>query len=158
LPLDVHLMIIEPEKYLASFVQAGADILTMHVEASLHLHRTIQQIHDLGVRAGVALNPATPLGMVEEVLPALDLLLIMTVNPGFGGQVFIESALSKIARARAMLDRAGSKAELQVDGGISPQVARAVVAAGAQVLVAGTAIFGAPAGIAQAMQDMRRAV
>lgn len=154
LPLDVHLMMVEPERYLQDFVRAGADILTVHVETCPHLHRTVQQIHELGIRAGVALNPATSLWTVDEILGQLDLLLVMTVNPGFGGQVFIESALAKIERARAMLDESGSQAELEVDGGINPRTAPAVVRAGARVLVAGAAVFGAPEGIAEAIRQI----
>lgn len=157
LPLDVHLMIVEPERYLEQFARAGADILTVHVEACPHLHRTLQQVHELGVRAGVALNPATPLWAVDEVLGLIDLLLVMTVNPGFGGQAFIERVLSKIAQARARLDEIGSRAELEVDGGIGPRTAGAVVQAGARVLVAGAAVFGAGQGIAPAIQAIRRA-
>lgn len=154
LPLDVHLMMVEPERYLQDFVRAGADILTVHVETCPHLHRTVQQIHELGIRAGVALNPATSLWTVVEILGQIDLLLVMTVNPGFGGQAFIESALAKIERARAMLDEAGSQAELEVDGGINPRTAPAVVKAGARVLVAGAAVFGAPEGIAEAIRQL----
>jgi ribulose-phosphate 3-epimerase len=142
LPLDVHLMIERPERFLPAFRDAGADILTVHVENSPHLHRTVQQIHDLGAKAGVALNPATPISSLEEIIPFLDLVLIMTVNPGFGGQSFITSSLEKIKRARAILDGAGSSADLEVDGGITPATAPQVVAAGANALVAGSAIFG----------------
>lgn len=152
LPLDVHLMIASPERYLASFVDAGADVVTVHQEACLHLHRTLQVIRELGARAGVALNPATPLVFVEPVVGDLDLLLIMSVNPGFGGQRFIPSSLAKLQDARALLDRAGSEAELEVDGGVAAGNAAAIVSAGASVLVAGSAVFGhdggAPAGIA----------
>lgn len=152
LPLDVHLMISSPDRYLASFVDAGADVVTVHQEACPHLHRTLQAIRELGARAGVALNPATPLGFVEPVLGDLDLLLIMSVNPGFGGQRFIPASLTKLQNARALLDRAGSEAELEVDGGVASGNAAAIVAAGASVLVAGSAVFGhgggAPAGIA----------
>jgi len=155
--LDVHLMIVEPEQYLKDFVQAGADSLTVQLEACPHVHRTIQQIHELGARAGVALNPATPLWAVEEILEDIDLLLVMTVNPGFGGQDFIDRMLFKIERARAMLDEIGSDAELEVDGGIGPQTASAVVMAGARVLVAGSAVFGAQEGIAGAIRRIRDA-
>jgi ribulose-phosphate 3-epimerase len=139
--LDVHLMIVEPERYLADFAKAGADVLTVHVEACPHLHRTIQQIRELGVKAGVTLNPATPLAALEEVLPDVDLVLVMSVNPGFGGQSFIPGAAERVRRLRAMLDGAGSPAELEVDGGIKPENAREVVEAGATVLVAGSAVF-----------------
>ena len=134
-------MIVEPERYLADFAKAGADVLTVHVEACPHLHRTIQQIRELGVKAGVTLNPATPLAALEEVLPDVDLVLVMSVNPGFGGQSFIPGAAERVRRLRAMLDGAGSPAELEVDGGIKPENAREVVEAGATVLVAGSAVF-----------------
>lgn len=142
--VDVHLMIEKPERYLADFARAGADILTVHVETCPHLHRTVQAIRELGVRPGVTLNPATPLAMLEEILPYVDLVLIMSVNPGFGGQSYIPTSTAKIARLRAMLDAIGSAAELEVDGGIKPGNAAEVVAAGATVLVAGSAIFGGP--------------
>ncbi len=158
LPLDVHLMIVEPERYLESFVKAGADSLTVHVETCPHLHRTIQQIHELGARAGVALNPATPLWTVEEILGDIDLLLVMTVSPGFGGQTFIDHMLRKIERARSMLDQLDSSAELEVDGGIEPHTIPAVVRAGARVLVAGSAVFGAEQGIAAAVGQLRASV
>ena len=142
--VDVHLMIEKPERYLADFARAGADVLTVHVETCPHLHRTVQAIRELGVRPGVTLNPATPLVALEEILPAVDLVLIMSVNPGFGGQSYIPTSTAKIARLRAMLDAIGSAAELEVDGGIKPGNAAAIVAAGATVLVAGSAIFGGP--------------
>ena len=136
LPLDVHLMIEQPERYLADFAAAGADILTVHVETCPHLHRTIQQIKELGVRAGVTLNPATPLNTLEEILPDVDLVLIMSVNPGFGGQSYIPASSAKIARLRAMLDAIDSPADLEVDGGVNVETITEVVAAGATVLVA----------------------
>lgn len=139
--LDVHLMITRPERYLADFAKAGATILTVHQEACPHLHRVIEVIRGLGVRPGVALNPATPLAMVEEILPLIDLLLIMSVNPGFGGQTYIPASTAKLARARQMLDAIGSAADLEVDGGLKPGNAHQIVAAGANVLVAGSAIF-----------------
>jgi ribulose-phosphate 3-epimerase len=142
LPLDVHLMIESPERYLADFCQAGADILTVHVETCPHLHRTVQQIKELGCRAGVTLNPATPAASLEEIVLYVDQVLVMTVNPGFGGQEFIESMLPKIRRVRAMLDAGNPQADLEVDGGIEPETAPRVVEAGANVLVAGSAIFG----------------
>src|SRR5688572_14028126 len=119
LPLDVHLMVVEPEKYFDTFVAAGATGLTIHVEAAPHLHRQLQRIRELGCAAGVALNPATSLETVRDAIPALDLLLVMTVNPGFGGQEFIPYSIGKVARARALLDAAGSRAALEVDGGIN---------------------------------------
>lgn len=139
--LDVHLMIEQPERYVEAFAEAGADIITVHVEACTHLHRTIQQIKEQDVRAGVTLNPATPLVMLEEVLPDVDLVLIMSVNPGFGGQRYIPQSTDKIRRARQMLDAIRSSAYLEVDGGVKPSNVREVVAAGADVVVAGSAIF-----------------
>ncbi len=157
LPLDVHLMIEEPERYIEQFAKAGADILTVHQEACPHLHRVIEGIKRLGVRAGVSLNPATPLNTLEEILPYVDLVLLMTVNPGFGGQEFIEEMLPKIERMRRMLDERGLKCELEVDGGINTDTAPKVVAAGADVLVAGEAIFGAEEGVAEAVRRIREA-
>lgn len=153
--VDVHLMIVEPERYVEAFAEAGADQLTVHVEASPHLHRTVQLIHSLGVRAGVSLNPATPLSAVEEILPEVDLVLLMTVNPGFGGQQFIPSSLHRLARLRQMLDSRAAAAELEVDGGIDARTAGAVVEAGATVLVAGSAIFAAAEGIPAAVDRLR---
>ena len=146
--VDVHLMIEKPERYLADFARAGADVLTVHVETCPHLHRTVQAIRELGVRPGVTLNPATPLATLEEILPFVDLVLIMSVNPGFGGQSYIPTSTAKIARLRGMLDAIGSTAELEVDGGIKPGNAAEVAAAGATVLVAGSAIFGGPGTVA----------
>lgn len=147
IPLDLHLMIEEPRRFLPQFVAAGAGIMTVHVEAVRHLHATVAAIQDAGVRAGVALNPATPLSAVEEIVDRLDLLLIMTVNPGFGGQGLIPETLDKIARARAMLDARGAKAELEVDGGIKADNVAEVVRRGARVVVVGSAIFVGGAGI-----------
>ncbi len=144
LPLDVHLMISNPDFYIGRYAEAGANLLTIHQETCPHLHRTVQMIHQAGMKAGVALNPATPLVTVEEILPDLDLLLIMSVNPGFGGQSFIPTSLKKIARARALIEAVGRDIFLEVDGGISPDTAPTVVAQGADVLVAGNAIFGQP--------------
>ncbi|MEW6221120.1 MAG: ribulose-phosphate 3-epimerase [Thermodesulfobacteriota bacterium] len=145
LPLDVHLMIEAPDRYLAAFAKAGADWLTVHAETCPHLHRTIQVIkQDLGKLAGVVLNPSTPLEAIRWVLPDVDLVLIMSVNPGFGGQAFIPSALPKIRALRAMLEEAGSPARIQVDGGIGLSTLAPVVAAGAEIFVAGSAIFGTP--------------
>lgn len=143
LPIDVHLMVVEPEKYFADYVKAGADVLTVHVEAAPHLDRQLNAIHELGVKAGVALNPATPLESVKEIAHLLDLLLIMTVNPGYGGQKFIDYSLDKISRARAMLQAAGSTAALEVDGGISRDTISQCWHAGADTFVAGNAIFAA---------------
>ena len=140
-PLDCHLMIVEPEKYVEAFARAGAASITVHVEASPHLHRTLQHIRALGVRAGVALNPHTSELELEYVLDSLDLILVMTVNPGFGGQSFIEACLPKIERLATRLAQRGLGARIEVDGGISPANAARVVSAGASVLVAGTAVF-----------------
>jgi ribulose-phosphate 3-epimerase len=158
LPLDVHLMIERPENHIAQFAEAGAGIITVHVEVGQHLHRLIETIKGLGVRAGVALNPATPLSSVDEVLPLLDLVLVMTVNPGFGGQAFIASMMDKIARLREMLDDRQAKAELEVDGGITANIAPKVSQAGAEVLVAGAAIFNSEQGAGKALHEMRRAL
>ena len=157
LPLDVHLMIAEPDRYLEAFVDAGADLLTVHQEACPHLHRSVERIRELGARAGVALNPATPLGTVEEVLTLVDLLLVMSVDPGFGGQAYIESSTRKIGRARSALDQLRSEAELQVDGGIGADNATVAVRAGASVLVAGSAVFGHPDGAAAGVRALRAA-
>ena len=147
LPLDLHLMIEEPRRFLREFVEAGAGIMTVHAEAVRHLHATVAAIQDAGVRAGVALNPATPLSAVEEIVDRLDLLLIMTVNPGFGGQALIPETLDKIARARALLDARGARAELEVDGGVKAENIAEVVRRGARVVVAGSAIFVGGGGI-----------
>jgi ribulose-phosphate 3-epimerase len=157
LPLDVHLMIVQPERYLDDFAAAGADRLTVHVEATPHVHRAIQQIHALGKRAGVAINPGTPVSAVDDLLAEVDLVLVMSVNPGFGGQAFIPRALDKLARCRAMLTARGLTAELEVDGGIGPENADRVVAAGATVLVAGSAVYGAADGVAAAIAAIRAA-
>lgn len=144
LPLDVHLMITNADAFIADFAEAGADYLTVHVEACPHLHRTIQSIKERGVKAGVTLNPATPLSSLLEILPDVDLVLIMSVNPGFGGQTFIPSVLKKIKAARGMLDQINSSAILEVDGGVKVDNARQVIEAGATALVAGSAIFCRP--------------
>jgi len=141
LPLDVHLMITNADAFIPDFAEAGADYLTVHVEACPHLHRTIQSIKEHGVKAGVTLNPATPIHSIQDILPDVDLVLIMSVNPGFGGQRFIPSVLSKVTVARTMLDRIKSTALLEVDGGIKIDNVAQVVAAGATVLVAGSAVF-----------------
>lgn len=141
LPFDIHLMIVEPEKFLGEFRRAGGDSLTLHAEACPHLHRSIQQVRETGAKVGVALNPATPLAAVENVVAEIDLLLVMTVNPGFGGQSFIKSMLPKIAAARKLIDESGSKARLEVDGGVNAETAKLVRDAGADVLVAGSAVF-----------------
>jgi len=155
IPLDVHLMISNPDLYIDDYVEAGADILTVHQEACTHLHRTIQNIHQHGIKAGVSLNPATSLSTIEDVLEDMDLLLIMTVNPGFGGQKFIRQGLNKIARARRMIQEVGRDIYLEVDGGVNPETAAEVARSGANVLVAGSAIFRAP-DIVQAMNAIRQ--
>ncbi|MCS7206941.1 MAG: ribulose-phosphate 3-epimerase [Dehalococcoidia bacterium] len=156
-PFDVHLMIERPEAFIPLFVQAGADILTVHAEACIHLHRVVHQIKSLGKRAGVALNPATPLSAIEELLPDVDLVLVMSVNPGFPAQAFIPSTLEKVRRLRRMLDTRGLPIELEVDGGINPQTAPQAVQAGARVLVAGSAIFHPGETVAQALARLRAA-
>src|SRR4029077_3399994 len=143
LPVDVHLMIVEPERYVDDFRRAGADWISVHVEASPHLHRTLQHLRAVGARAGVVLNPATSEESIRHVIGDLDLVLVMSVNPGFGGQSFIPAALPKLRALRGMIDRAGADVQLEVDGGVSPATAGAVVGAGARVLVAGSAVFGA---------------
>ena len=144
LPLDVHLMIENPDCYIPEFARAGADIIVVHAEATHHLHRTVQLIKSFGKRAGVALNPATPLHVLDYVLEELDLVLLMTVNPGFGGQSFIEACLPKIHSLRAMLDKRGLETELEVDGGVKEDNIGRISHAGADVFVAGSAVFGSP--------------
>ncbi len=156
LPLDVHLMMTNPDAFIEAFAEAGADYLTVHVETCPHLHRTVQVIKQKGVKAGVTLNPATPLSTVEEILADADLLLIMSVNPGFGGQQFIPAVLDKIRRARALIERTGSRALLEVDGGVKPSNAAEIIGAGADVLVAGSAIFST-ADYAAALSALRQA-
>ncbi len=158
LPLDVHLMIEAPDRYLGAFADAGADLLTVHQEACPHLHRTLQSIRELGVRAGVALNPGTPLDSVLDVLTGADLLLVMSVNPGFGGQAYIPASAGKVRRARELLDGAGSDAELEVDGGVDPGNVAELAAAGATVLVAGSAVYGHPAGAQAGIRALRTAL
>jgi ribulose-phosphate 3-epimerase len=142
--LDVHLMIVEPEKYVEDFKKAGADILTVHIEASTHLHRTIQHIHSVGMKAGVALNPHTPIQQLADIIRDIDLVCLMSVNPGFGGQKFIEHTLTKIAQLREMIDNSGSKALIEIDGGVTLDNAATIINAGADVLVAGNTVFSAP--------------
>jgi ribulose-phosphate 3-epimerase len=139
--VDVHLMIVDPDNYVQSFADAGADIITVHAEACTHLHRTLQQIRALGKRAGVSLNPHTPPDCLRYILSEVDLVLVMSVNPGFGGQSFIPSANEKLAQIRAMIDDSGFDIDLEVDGGVKPGVARQVIEAGADVIVAGSAVF-----------------
>jgi ribulose-phosphate 3-epimerase len=157
LPLDVHLMIEHPERYISEFVHAGADIITVHVEACPHLHKTIRLIKELGAKAGVSLNPPTPLSAIEEFMPHVDLVLIMSVNPGFGGQSFIPGTLPRIANMRKILDDRKLSAELEVDGGINAANAPDIVKAGANVLVAGNSIFRTLEGISRAIQRLREA-
>jgi len=144
LPLDVHLMIENPDLFIADFARAGADIITVHGEAVHHLHRTVQLIRSLGKKAGVSINPATPVSTLEVILDDLDLVLVMTVNPGFGGQNFIPGCLPKIEALRQMIDRRGLAVELEVDGGVKPDNIGRIASAGAEVFVAGSAVFGTP--------------
>jgi len=155
LPLDVHLMIEAPERQIGQFVKAGADIITVHIEACPDVQQIVRTIKESGVKAGVSLNPDTPVQALDEILPALDLVLVMTVNPGFAGQAFIEATLDKIANLRAELDRRGLAAELEVDGGINTEIAPRVVAAGARVLVAGAAVFGSKQTVKEALAKIR---
>jgi ribulose-phosphate 3-epimerase len=164
LPIEAHLMIVEPERYVADFASAGADLIIVHQEASTHLHRTVEQIKQLGKKAGVAINPATPLVMLQEILGEIDLALCMTVDPGFGGQSFIASVLPKIERLRAMIEQrqverpaGAATCDLEVDGGIHAETVPLVVRSGANALVAGSAIYGDPGGIAAAIRTLRQA-
>ena len=157
LVLDVHLMIEEPDRYLEDFVRAGADVITVHQEACRHLHRTVEAIRSLGVKAGVAVNPATSLETVREILPELDLLLVMSVNPGFGGQSYIPASTAKLQRARGMLDEIGSHAELEVDGGAGTGNVASIFEAGATVVVAGSAVYRHPEGAAAGVRAIRAA-
>lgn len=144
LPIDAHLMIENPDNFIGAFADAGANMISVHPEATYHLNRTISHIQQAGCRAGVVLNPATPLAMIEEVLTEVDYVLVMSVNPGFGGQKFLTSSLDKLRRLRAMIKTQGSRAKIEIDGGIGIENAAAVVAAGAEILVAGSAVFGKP--------------
>jgi ribulose-phosphate 3-epimerase len=158
LPLDVHLMIERPSEYIRQFADAGADILTVHVEACPHIHRTIQAIKEAGVKAGASVNPGTPIDRLDDILLYLDLVLVMTVNPGFGGQAFIESTLGKITAMRKKLDEKGLNTEMEVDGGINVDIAPKVVKAGADVLVAGAAVFSSGQPIKDAIQKIRNSL
>jgi ribulose-phosphate 3-epimerase len=158
LPLDVHLMIVEPERYIGDFARAGADMISVHQEACPHLHRTIQQIKQLGKKAGVVLNPSTPLVTLEEVFTEVDFILLMSVNPGFGGQSFIESSVEKVRRLRSWLAERGAHAEIEIDGGIDPKTAPRVVTAGAMILVAGSAVFRASGGAGEGVRQLRASV
>jgi ribulose-phosphate 3-epimerase len=154
--LETHLMVTPPEDFIEAFARAGADTIIVHQEATPHLHRAIQQIHALGKKAGVAINPATPALMVSEVMTLVELVLVMTVNPGFGGQVFIPETLPKIRQIRNVIRQRNLKCELEVDGGIHEATAPQVVEAGADVLVAGSAIFDAPEGVAEALRKLQK--
>lgn len=143
-PLDVHLMIVKPENWISQVRDLGAEIMNVHQEACLHLHRTVQAIHDAGMKAGVTLCPATPVSTLEDIIGDLDLVLLMSVNPGFGGQPFIPQALEKARRLRALIDMTGSKAEIEIDGGVNLSTGKQLADAGADILVAGSAVFGAP--------------
>lgn len=158
LPLDVHLMIVQPENFVQAFADAGADIISVHLEASPHLHRTLQQIRDAGCKVGVAINPHTPARALQEVLTMVDLVNVMTVNPGFGGQSFIMDTKSKIAELRAMIGDIQKNIHIEVDGGIDAETASHAVQAGADVLVAGSAIFKHPETIAAGIQSLRQAL
>ena len=158
LPLDVHMMVSAPERFVAAFAKAGADIITVHVEACTHLHSVVHQIRDAGVKVGVAINPATPVSAVEEVLADLDQVLVMTVNPGFGGQGFIASMVDKIGRMRALLDDRGAVADLEVDGGISAGTAGEVVRAGARVLVAGSAVYNRELSVSESIARIKASI
>jgi ribulose-phosphate 3-epimerase len=151
---DVHLMVNNPQDFVEPFAKAGADLLTVHVETTSHLHRVLQTIRELGLKTGVSLNPATPLSTIEEVLAEIDMVLLMTVNPGFGGQKFIPSMIDKIARLKKMIDERNLEVDIQVDGGINPVTAKQVVAAGANILVAGSAIYQAD-DIKKAISEIR---
>lgn len=142
-PLDVHLMIVEPEKYIEAFRKAGAQVITVHLEACPHLHRTVHQIKETGALAGVALNPHTPVSLLEDIIEDLDLVCLMSVNPGFGGQKFIYQTLPKIRKLRDMIDAANAKTLIEIDGGVGLQNAESLLQAGADVLVAGSSVFGA---------------
>lgn len=156
--IEAHLMIVEPERYIAEFAKAGADNIQVHQETCPHLHRTIQQIHQLGKKATVVLNPSTPASTLEDILPEIDQVLVMTVNPGFGGQQFIKGMLPKIARIRQMIQEKGLSCAIEVDGGISPVTAPLVVQAGATILVAGSSLFAASEGVGEASRKLRASV
>jgi ribulose-phosphate 3-epimerase len=158
LPLDVHLMIENPERYLADFARAGADIITVHQETCPHLHGTIQQIHKLGVRAGVSINPATPVSSLEDIITEIDLVLVMSVNPGFGGQSYISSCTEKIQKLRSMLDICGSSADLEVDGGVNVNTVNEVVTAGVNAFVAGSAVFNDKQSVEENVRILREKI
>jgi ribulose-phosphate 3-epimerase len=156
LPIDAHLMIVEPARYVESFVEAGARMVSIHIEADPHAHRTLTAIRAAGAQAGIAINPATSLSVLEEAIKFVDFVLVMSVNPGFGGQEFISSSLDKVRRLRKMLDERGSKARIEIDGGIDQDNVAEVAGAGAEIIVSGSAIFGAP-DPAVALRELREA-
>ncbi len=158
LPLDIHLMIVEPERHIEAFMEAGGDIINVHVEAATHLHRVLQQVKARGRQAGVCLNPATPLSAIEEVLPLVDQVMVMSVNPGYAGQPFIEGVLDKVRRLRRLLDDLGLEAEIEMDGGVTPENAPRCVAAGATALVAASAVFNDRASVSENMARLRAAL
>ena len=158
LPLDVHLMIVEPERYIEDFAKAGADIITVHQEVSPHLHRTLQAIRDLGCRAGVSINPATPVNTLDDAIYACDLVLVMTVNPGFGGQSLIPEAVGKISQVRQMVRDRGLNVEIEADGGINARTIASIVQAGAETIVAGSAVYRPGTSVADAVAELRAAV
>jgi ribulose-phosphate 3-epimerase len=158
LPLDVHLMIVEPARHLEAFAKAGADRITVHVESNPHLHSLLMTINKLGCKAGVAINPHTPAEAIAEVIHMLDVILVMTVNPGFGGQKFIPETLAKLARLRAMIEQTGKEIDLSIDGGINTQTAPTVVKAGATILVAGSAVFNTTQSVAENIAILRHAI
>ena len=158
LPIEAHLMIVKPERYVADFASAGADVIIVHQEAALHLHRLVEQVHQLGKKAGVALNPSTPAATLEDILSDVDHVLVMTVNPGFGGQKFIESTLSKMTRVRQMMNERGLDRDIEVDGGIGVMTAPRVVKAGANLLVAGASVFAGKESVVEAIRRLRASV
>jgi ribulose-phosphate 3-epimerase len=158
IPLDIHMMVADPSRYVAEFASAGGDIITVHAEACTHLHRAVQQIKALGKKASVAINPATPISAIEEILPDLDQVLVMSVNPGFGGQQFIQGTLPKLERLRRMIDERGLATDLEVDGGVNARTIASVVKAGANVLVAGSAVYNNQQTVAEAISLLRKGI
>lgn len=156
-PLDVHLMIVQPERYVEAFKEAGAEIISVHIEASPHLHRTVQLVKSIGCKAGVALNPHTPVSQLEDIIGDIDLVCMMSVNPGFGGQKFIERTYDKVKKLRAMIDQAGAKVHIEIDGGVNLQNAKPLLDAGADVLVAGNFVFSAsdPVDVIQKLKNIK---
>ncbi|HEU4759021.1 MAG TPA: ribulose-phosphate 3-epimerase [Dehalococcoidia bacterium] len=158
LVLDIHLMVAEPERHVGAFMDAGGDIINVHLEAATHPHRIVREVQGRGKRAGVCLNPGTPVSAVEEVLPEVDQVMVMSVNPGYSGQRFIESALPKVQRLRRLIDEGGLRAEIEVDGGVTPELAPRCIGAGANVLVAASAVFNERASVAENMSRLREAL